>query len=493
MKIIQTLFLLLGCYYLIAQSSENVIDGMIMEGISDWKIPGLAVTIVKDGETVFKKAYGVTDIYSEHKVDDETIFMMGSTTKAITALAIGILVDRESLHWDDKVITHLPYFKVNDIYITNELTIRDLLTHRAGMPNTDMLWASGLPANEVLSRMQFVKPTYSLRSDFIYQNVMYLAAGKVIEQVSGISWTEFLHENIFEPLGMTRTFAHGEEGFSTGNYVLPHNIIKGKLDTITHLSTKEIAPAGDIWSSISDMETWLKFWTNGGLLNGNEIVSKKTFDELFKPNSVIPKEKFYPTTKLTYPKWTTYGLGWFQQDYKHHDLDFHTGSLPGLIAILGLVREQNFGVYVFGNVDHAELRHAIWLKAIDLFLDKDNSRDWHDETFELYGKLKADQQEKQNKTKKARVVNTTPSLGLNQYEGTYLTNTLGALTILRHGATLQFKLNKTYQGILEHWHYDVFNLVIPNSSGINLIQFQLNNKGSVHSLKAFGEEFLKSP
>jgi CubicO group peptidase (beta-lactamase class C family) len=186
----------------------QALDAYTAKAVRDWNVPGLAIAVVKDGRVAFAKGYGVRELGKPAPVDTQTRFAIGSTTKAMTAAALAMLVDEGKLRWDDPVTKYLPGFQTGDPYVTREITVRDLLTHRAGLGNADFLWyESDIPAAEVRRRVRMLRPAYSLRSSFIYQNVMYAVAGQVVAAASGMPWATFVRTRIFGPLGMTATEA----------------------------------------------------------------------------------------------------------------------------------------------------------------------------------------------------------------------------------------------------------------------------------------------
>jgi CubicO group peptidase (beta-lactamase class C family) len=363
----------------------NELDTYIQKGIELWNPPGLAVTVVKDGEIVFTKGYGVTTIGTNKAVDENTLFGCMSTTKAFVAAGLAMLVDEGKLQWDDKVINYLPEFQLKDSYITNEITIRDLLTHRTGIGNLDFLWGTfKLSSDRILSSLSDADKIYSLRSSFIYQNIMYLAAGKVIEAISGQTWGDFLSERIYKPLGMNDTYPLLEMIASKSNKADAHNYVNGLIEKINQMSADEIGPAGSMWSTINDIGKWVQFLLNEGKIGNETLISKTNFDELFKPQQIVPSSEFYPTQQVTKPNWMTYGLGWFQHDYRGEMVQFHTGSLAGMVAIVGMIPDENIGIYVMGNLDHVELRHAIMYATFDLFMDGKITRDWSSDLYNIY-------------------------------------------------------------------------------------------------------------
>ncbi|MBX2815283.1 MAG: serine hydrolase [Saprospiraceae bacterium] len=470
---------------------QETLDAFIQEGMDIWKVPGLSVAVVHDGEVKFIKAYGYQQLGKPDAVDLRTLGMMGSTTKAITALAVAMLVDDGKLDWSERVNDILPAFQLKDPYITRELTVRDLLCHRSGIGNTDLLWFSGLSADETMHRMRYAETAYSLRSDYIYQNVMYLAAGRVIEARSGSSWSSFIEKRIFGPLGMSETVSFAVQAQDKGHYLRPHHRIDGKIVPIAQVTAEGVAPAGDVWGSITDMSKWMQFLLDSCRIGETRLLSRASYQELFRPHTIIPRAKFYPTTVLTNPHWTTYGLGWFQQDYRGEQVQYHTGSLPGLVAILGLVPSRNFGVYVFGNLDHAELRHAIMWKAIDLYLHDLDDRDWNAEVWELYETQRLVSQVREGKIKSERQEDAPPNLPLSAFVGTYTNELLGQIKLTQREENLHLSFNHNLTSILEHWHHHTFRYRWAPYSNFSMITFQQDNTGGISGFKLSGAHFQR--
>jgi len=482
------LFLVLLPFLLHAQHDDDIkaLDAYVKQGMKDWQVPGLSIAVVKDGKKLFSKGYGVIDIESNQPVTTSSRFMIGSTTKAMTALSLAILVDEKKLNWDDKVIDHYPEFQLNDAYSTRDITIIDLLSHRAGLGNADFLWSmNDISSEEIVKRLKYVEPSYPLRGGYTYQNIMYLVAGMVIEKVSGQPWKDFIKERIFDPLKMSNSRALYADISNESDYVQPHYIIDDKVQITSFLTADRIGPAGSIWSTSDDMSNWMLMLLDSGQFNNQRIISRERIGELWGTYNIIPQEQFYPTTKVTKPNWTTYGLGWFQHDYQGYKLQFHTGSLPGLTAIIGLIPELDFGVYVFGNLDHAELRHALMYKAIDLFFDMGDT-DWNKEFIELYWNLDKENEKQQAESLSGQIEGTNPSLQLPDYIGEYSDPLYGKVMITQKGKVLKAEFTKSLSAELSHWHYDSFlaewNVAY---SKPNLVSFKLDSQGKVESL-SFG-------
>ncbi|MVM37209.1 serine hydrolase [Spirosoma sp. HMF3257] len=492
-----------------AQSKKSTVDPIarydayVQQAVRDWHVPGLTVTVVKGGKVLLKKGYGIRKLGHAEPVDTQTLFAMASTTKAMTAACIGMLVDEGKLHWDDPVVNYLPDFQLYDPVVTREIRVRDLLIHNTGVGNADVLWAAmQIPSDEILHRMRLIKPSYSLRSSFIYQNIMYLAAGKVIEKVSGTPWDVFVHTRIFEPLGMRRTKALFREVADESNRAKPHMEIN---DTVRAVNSRleeglvdAVGPAGSIWTCPDDVANWMICMLDSSRFNGKVLLKPATWAELFKPQTLVTDAQFYPTQQLTRPVWKTYGLGWFQHDYRGHRVNFHTGSLTGMVAIHGQLPDQKLAVYVQGNLDHAELRHALMYRAFDEFGGFDTrlglSNDWSADFLKLYGGLKQKGKAAEYKTDSMRVLNTKPSLPLAAYVGLYTDPLYGKVEITLKEGKLYASINNLLTGYLNHWHFDTFRLTYDQFwNGKDPVIFSLDTKGKVAKLNSGGMELTKVP
>jgi len=464
------------------QSSDALarqLDAYTTQAVKDWNGVGLAISVVKDGRVVFAKGYGVRELGKPEPVDTATLFAIGSTTKAMTALAIGMLVDEGKVRWDDPVANYIPGFQLRDPYATREITVRDLLTHRAGLPNVDFLWYGNENSTaEILRRVRFVEPAYSLRSGFVYQNVMYAAAGQVIANASGMSWEDFVRTRIFTPLGMQRTVPLLSKAGTMPNVASPHDRVNDTVRVITNASVDPVAAAGSVWSSVADMAKWMRFMLDSARVDGRRLLQPVTFAELFEPQTMVPPSQFYPSARLTRPHWTTYALGWFQQDYNGRAISYHTGSIDGMVAIIGLVPDERLGVYVLANLDHIELRHALMLKVFDLWGPAQSKpRDWSTELRTLYASQAAQAQAAARAADARRVTGTRPTLPTARYAATYSDSLYGEARVTATGDALRVRIG-TLEGTLEHWQYDTFRIRWDRAwAGSPLVTFVLDRNG----------------
>ena len=489
--------------FLTAQPRKNTpdsiarFDAYVTQAVRDWHVPGLTVTVVKDGQVLFKKGYGYRVLNQPEPVNTQTLFAMASTTKAMTAACLGMLVDEGKLRWDDPVINYLPDFQLYDPAVTREVRVRDLLLHNTGVGNADFMWAANrLSSDEIIHRLRLVKPSYSFRSGFIYQNIMYLAAGKVIEKVSGVPWDKFIRTRIFEPLNMRRTKALFGE-VSDANRARPHVTIK---DTVRLVDSRveeglvdSVGPAGSVWSCADDLANWMQCMLDSGRFGNKRLLTPATWAELFKPQTLVTNREFYPTQALTKPVWKTYGLGWFQHDYRGHRVNFHTGSLTGMVAIHGQLPDARLAVYVQGNLDHAELRHALMYRAFDQFaLGID--RDWSAEFTALYGGLKQQARVAERKADSTHTMNTNSSLPLTAYVGNYTDPLYGKIAVTLQNGTLHTSLNNLLTGPLRHWHFDTFRLTYDQFwNGTDTVSFSISPTGQVQTLIWNGAGFARVP
>jgi len=464
-------------------------DKYVAKALQDWHGVGLGIAIVKGDSVVFSKGYGAIEVGKPARVDEHTRFAIGSTTKAMTSAALAMLVDEGKVRWDDKVIDYIPELRLYDAYATRELTIRDLLTHRTGLPGTDLFWArdeNAVPFTEIIKRLRYIRPSTSFRSTWNYQNVMYAMSGTVIERVSGMSWDAFIRSRIFVPLGMNESEALVSQIIGKPNVAIPHAEIRDTVRVVPYRSTDLVASAGSVYSSVSDMSKWMRFVLDSGRVGSKRLISTANFRELIAPQMRAPMEQ-YPALELAKPNFFSYALGWFVQDYHGETVWMHTGSINGMSALIGLQPDKRLGVYVLGNLDHIELRHALMYKAFDLY-GAGPSRDWSADLKKL-----EDAQRGPVRTAAAHVVTAKPSLALEKYAGTYVDSAYGVVVVSAANGGLAAKWDKFDVGPLDHWDYEVFRsrprTPLDNPTSLS---FQLDGSGGVASVRAFGTTFMRT-
>jgi CubicO group peptidase (beta-lactamase class C family) len=478
---------------LAAQSPSADFDAYVAKGVKDWHVPGLAVAVVKDDSIVFQKAYGVRDVTTHAPFDLHTRSAIGSTTKAMTVMALGMLVDEGKLNWDDRVIDHLPDFRLSDPYVTRDLRIRDILTHRSGIGGQgDLLWVNpDLSEQEIVRRVRYMPFESPFRTKFSYNNIMYQVAGDIVAAASGMPWEQFLTTRIFVPLGMTETIPLVAETIGQPDVTSPHEYKNDTLRVIPFQSTDQVKAAGSVFSSITDMTRWMRFLLDSGKVNGQRLVSDSVFREIFKPE-IVADRNLYPALTVSKPHFFMYGLGFFLQDYAGYQLEMHTGSIDGMCALIALVPERHLGFYILENVDHAELRHALMYKAIDEWLGTGN-RDWSTDLHALF----TERQEKAvaMKAKAAHDTTAAPAtLPLDAFAGTYRDSAFGDVVIALESAGLRLHYFSS-SAPLEHQRYDVFKASHGTRRYLDgqTVTFQPDGAGGVASLKFADIEFARVP
>ena len=317
--IFSLLFIIIPTWGLKAQSTIQAqnLDKYFAKSLEKWKVPGMAVAILRNDTLELLKGYGVKETGKPGRIDENTLFAVASNTKSFTATAIAMLVDEGKLGWDDKVVEFLPWFRLYDPYVSLNMTIRDLLCHRSGLQtfSGDLIWyGSSYSRDEVIKRASKLKPVYGFRTNYGYSNIMYLTAGQVIAKVSGMSWDEFIKQRILKPLGMKNTNTSITELNLKGNTSIPHNDVNDSIIAINYLNWDNIGPAGSINSSASDMIKWLQFQLHKGKHENYELVSEKSLRELWSPQTIQNvstfSEKLWPSTHFK-----SYGMGWVLWDF----------------------------------------------------------------------------------------------------------------------------------------------------------------------------------
>jgi CubicO group peptidase (beta-lactamase class C family) len=315
-------------------------------------------------------------------------------------------------------------------------------------------------------------------------------AGKVIEQVSGTTWADYLTKNIFTPLGMNQTKAL-HSWITSKNVAMPHFMIDGKVEEIIKDTVDGVPAAGAVNSTIDDITKWMQCMIDSSKYNGGRLVSEKTWMTLLKPQTFVTEEGFYPTAQITKPHFTTYAMGWFQQDYKGEKLNFHTGSLAGEIAIHGQIPDKKTGVYIFANLDHAEARHALMFKALDVYA-LGETKDWEKEFFALYKGIRDQANATEQATLAKKVANTRPSKALEQYVGIYQDPVVGSIQVSLENGKLVASNVKIGKGVLQHFHYDTFLVEWEHKwQGKDPVQFMLAPSGEISAMTYGGFSFKK--
>ena len=458
-----------------------------------WQVPGLAIAVIRDGRTVYEHGYGVRDVTTGAPVDEHTLFAVGSTSKAFTSAALGMLVDEGRLSWNDRVIDHIPWFEMYDAYSTRELTIRDLLTHRSGLARGDAVW-SWWPHDrlEVIRRVRYLKPTRSFRGAWQYQNLMFLTAGEVVHVASGQGWDDFVAERIFAPLGMSRSVTSTNELPRMDNVATPHVPVDGMPTPVEHKNIDNMGPAGSIYSSVSQMARWVALHLANGVHEGRRLVSDSVMAEMHYPQMQIqadaPENSLHARDAVM--NFNAYGLAWWVLDYRGRKVVDHGGGIDGMRAHVAFMPEEGVGMVALSNGRPNNLIVALMYRLFDHLLDGGvdaEAADWSALMLAEVREGQAVQADARRELEASRATGTSPSRPLPEYAGTYEEEYHGAVNILRDDGGLRLSLGGKTTGRLEHWHYDVFRMVPDNpANGEIFVTFSIGADGVVGTLELGG-------
>lgn len=363
-----SLFLTASCF---ASGLSEDLNRYIESGMSDWKIPGLSITVVSNNQIVFQRGFGVLEAGKPEKVGVDTVFAIGSATKAFTAAAIGTLIDQGRLKWDDRVIDHWPEFKLSDPWVTNEIRVSDLLANHSGLSEVaeDIWYGTAYNRRELIERLAEVPIIEGFRYQFQYRNVMFLAAGQLIPQVNGgTSWDDYVRNNLFKPLKMDRSTTKLQDVVNDPNLARPHLLdYQHNPLPIAYRNIDNIAPAGSIMSTARDMGNWIRMLTMDGTFEGNTIIKPETL--AFIERSQTPVSTVGADGKpLTPPvELRAYALAWVTESYQGLRIVWHNGSIDGMSAWVGFVPDMKLGVVILSNLEEANFRNALFYHIIDKF------------------------------------------------------------------------------------------------------------------------------
>jgi CubicO group peptidase (beta-lactamase class C family) len=445
--------------------AQDYVDQVVERARKEFDVPGIAVAIVKDGDVVLAKGYGVRKQGEPAPVTAQSLFRIASNTKAFTTAALAMLVDEGKIRWDDPVTQHMPGFQLYDPYVTREMTIRDLLTHRSGLglgAGDLMFFPPGdLGRDEIIRRLRFIKPATSFRSAYAYDNLLYIAAGQLIPAVTGKSWDDFVRDRIFTPLGMTNTFT-GVATLRNGRDVAtPHNALSGKLEALPQEDMDSSAPAGAIITCVADLAKWMNLQLRGGMAGTKRLFSAAQSREMWSAQTILPIEQLSKDTPAafaaTQPNFHAYGLGWDLRDYRGKRLVGHTGSLSGYVSRTTLIPELKLGIVVLTNQEVTAAHSAIANTVVDHYLGVPDA-DWVSAYAARVKKQQADGEDAVKKAAGNRNLDTKPALPLASYAGRYRDAWYGDMRIEEHAGKLSIYFTHTpvLAGELEHWQYDTF-------------------------------------
>ncbi len=466
-----------GAHAVEAPGALEGFDAFAEATLQEWTVPGAAVVVVKDGAVVLSRGFGLRDVARGLEVTPRTLFAIGSATKAFTTLILASLVDEGALDWDTPVRAYLPSFTVYDPVATERMTPRDLVTHRSGLPAHDLMWYnSPISRREIVDRLRYLQPSQDFRAAWQYQNLTFITAGYLIEQVTGRTWEELVTERIFQPLGMERSNLSVERSKQAADRSLPYQDVDGQPVEIPFRNVDMLGPAGSINSSADDMAQWLLLHLGDGKRGERRLVSTGQLARLHAPQMVMATGDKVPTHYREAPH-SSYGMGWFVQPYRGYDMVHHGGNTDGFSAMVAFLPTENIGVAVLSNRDDNPIPVILALNVFDRLLGLDQVP-WNERSKEMDAGLREAAEKGKEQSETDRVAGTRPSHDLDAYAGDYAHPGYGALSIARDGAAL----TAAYNGLdvaFTHYHYDIFEVVHDLFAVPPKAQFSTNSKGDI--------------
>jgi len=468
------------------------LDLLVNRVMKTFEVPGLSLAIVKDGQVLLAKGYGVKKLGESAPVDSRTLFGIASNSKVFTATALGMLVDEGKIRWDAPVVDYMPEFQMYDPSVSREIMVKDLLCHRCGLglgAGDLMLWpASDINRKEILKRVRYIKPASSFRTTYAYNNIMFVMAGELLERVSGQPWEDFVREKIQKPVGMNYSNTRCALVDKETNVAWPHIPLEGKVVPVKSLYlTDNVNPAGGINSCAEDMAKWMLVLLNQGKLgDGSQLVSEKAVNEITTIATSIPISKPAPELVPAAMNFNGYGLGLRIRDYRRYKVWTHTGGLEGYVSQVWLMPEIGLGVTILTNQESTAAFAALTNQIVDYYL-KAPEFDWV-EAYKKFTERNAQRsKEELDKIYASRKKETKPSLPIQEYAGLYQDDWYGEVEIKYENGelTMQFKHSPELYGKLEHWHYDTFvaRWFDRELRADAFVTFYLNHEGAISEVK----------
>jgi len=487
-SMISTALFLFMLTYVQGMQQESIPQGLeqqIEQIRKDWDIPGMAVAIIKGDKVIYANGFGVRELGKSAKVDEKTLFAVGSTTKGMTVATLGLLVDEGKLSWDDRVIDVLPGFRMYDAYATAEMRVRDILTHKSGLTRGDQVWfGSAMNLQEVFHSIRYLKPAYSFRSTYNYQNLMYLTAGLVSGEIHGDTWDNVMYKRFFRPLKMRTSITNLKDLAKRSNVATPHARVDGKLQPIEDRNLDNIAPAGSVYSNALEMANWIRLNMNKGEFEGKRILSEEVMNEMHTPQMHMP---YSGTNQVT--NFSLYGLGFRVADYRGHKMVSHGGGIDGFITWIGFISDLDLGWVVVNN-GGSRASTLVGYEIIDAFMGLEDDIDWSADGKKSYNESMARYDSLRNDVESRRAFGTETRLKNSGYVGDYNHEFYGDMTISTSGNKLIISRGDALNGTLNHWHYDTFRARWDEPReraryGNEFISFHFNTKNEVVYLERF--------
>lgn len=494
-QILLSAFFLISCQASVAQSPAFITDSLdnyIERGMKQWQIPGLAIAIVKDGKVILSKGYGIKELGKEDKVDENTLFIIASNSKLFTGTAIAKLDYEKKLSLNDKVTKYIPWFSLYDSTSTRLVNIRDVLCHRLGTKTFQgdfTFWDSNLPKDSIIWKMRYLKPTGEFRQDYGYCNAGFLVAGEILAKVSGLSWEEYVQQNILTPLSMKNTYMNTAGLASRTNVAYPHNNLYSSITKIPFDNVDNLGPATSMVSNVRDLTKWLLFQLDSGRYEGKQVLPWAVLQKTRDINIITGSRK-----STVYPiHFRGYGLGVNTADYAGRQVYWHTGGAFGHVTNVCFVPEEKLGITILTNNDNQNFFEALRYQLLDAYL----SVPYSDRSKFQWGFFDQNKKELDNELtilKKRVEKKTIPEIKLEDFAGEYFNTVYGNITINKSGNMLicRFQHHPDLIGYMEYMDNNEFRITYSNIGyGIFPAKFSLTD-GKPTSVEIRANDFVES-
>jgi CubicO group peptidase (beta-lactamase class C family) len=455
------------------------LDDFIAQTMKDWKVPGLAITVVQDGKAIVTKGYGYRDSEKKLPVTSNTLFCIASMTKSFVVTELGTLVDEGKLDWDKPVYDYLQDFRMYDPVVTERLTARDLVTHRSGLPRHDLAWYSNadISRKDLVERLRYLAPSKDLRERFQYNNLMYMTAGYLGGTLNGTDWEAAVRQRVLLPLGMTNTNFSVLDSQKSADFAQPYRKAKEEVKQIPFYVQGAVGPAGEINTTAEDITHYLLFQIHKGKYGDKQILSESNAVQMQSPQMVIQG-----TPQFAELGENSYGMGFGVTYYRGHKMVNHGGAIDGFRSELAFLPNEKIGVVVFVNLDGTMMPNVVVYNVLDRLLGLDQVP-WNERFLEIEKKQEQSEEEAKKRGFTTPTPGTHPSHNLKEYLGEYENPGYGRVTIEVQGDGFQMKLNRL-NAPLKHFHYDVFSVPEDplNPLENEKVMFHTGVKGDIRSL-----------
>ncbi|UCE19600.1 MAG: serine hydrolase [Gemmatimonadota bacterium] len=485
--IVLTTVVIIAASPLFSQPFEtlNALDGFINQAMEEWKVPGLAVSVIKDGEVIHSKGYGYKDLESKDEVTTKTLFSIASVTKSFTTTAAAMLVDEGIIDWDTPLRDYFPEFRLYDTMASEKATFRDLLCHRTGVGRHEF-YELNVPSDRkaVMTSLRYFEPGADFRSAMRYSNWCYTAAGYMLAQLAGMNWERLIQEKIFDPLGMENSLFSVTTMQQSSDYAKPHIIYEEDPEEMEFHNSDIRGPAGSIVSNVEDLTRWVLFHMNKGTHEEKQLVNSQTLAVTQIPHIPIQRpmryeEKFYQS----------YGLGWFVDNYRGYVHIHHGGVLYGFSSLVSFLPNEGFGLVILANLNFTPLTTILEGYVYDRLLGLEPA-DWNQRYLDYYEKVREYYKKMEEMGDPNKKKGTHPSHPLEDYTGTFQSDGYGSITVIQEGDSLRAEMSTdTYP--LNHYHYDIFDLYHNIKKMSWKVIFNTNVKGEINSFDVEVEPGLK--